>query len=155
MFGEWEADVAAERETEGGWSVGPAMAIPLPLFNQGQGAVARAQAELRRAGERYRAQAVAARSRARAAHAAVVVARDRAVHYRSVILPLRQTIVDQTLLQYNAMQVGPFQLLQARRDLTDAAAGYIDALREYWTARSALEQVLGGRPAAASQESQQ
>ena len=48
-------------------------------------------------------------------------------------------------LQYNGMFVGVFQLLQARRDQIDAAREYIEALRDYWTARANLERAVGGR----------
>ena len=43
------------------------------------------------------------------------------------------------------MQVGVFELLQARRDQVAAAAAYIDTLREYWQARGAQAQLLAGR----------
>ena len=60
-------------------------------------------------------------------------------------MPIRQTIVDQTQLTYNAMLVGPFQLLQAKRDQVEAATAYIGALETYWLARTTLEQILAGR----------
>jgi cobalt-zinc-cadmium efflux system outer membrane protein len=140
-----EVGVAAERELEGTWSVGPSLSLPVPLFDQGQGAVGKAQAQLRQASEHYYARAIEVRSRARAANAVVVSARDRAHYYHQVILPLRQQIVDQTQLQYNAMQVSAFQLLEAKRNQIDAGASYIEALRDYWVARTKLEQVLSGR----------
>jgi cobalt-zinc-cadmium efflux system outer membrane protein len=140
-----EAGVSAEREPEGGWSVGPAFSVPVPLFNQGQPAVASARARLRRARRRYAAVAVEVRSRARAARDAVAAARDQAEYSRLVVLPLRQSIVEQTQLQYNAMQVGPFQLLVAKQQQIDAGAAYIRALRAYWLARTQLDQILNGR----------
>ncbi len=51
---------------------------------------------------------------------------------------------------YNAMQVSAFQLFQARRDEVDAGNEYILALRDYWLARSRLDQVLSGRITAGS-----
>jgi outer membrane protein, heavy metal efflux system len=140
-----EVGIAAEREIEGGWSVGPSVSLPIPLFDQGQGAVGKAQAQLRQAAEHYYARAVEVRSRARAAHGVVVSSRDRARYYQRVILPLRQQILDQTQLQYNAMQVSAFQLLEAKRNQIEAGASYIEALRDYWVARAALEQILSGR----------
>jgi outer membrane protein TolC len=49
------------------------------------------------------------------------------------------------LLQYNAMQIGVFQLLQARRDQLEAGRNYVATLLEYWRSRAALEQILMGR----------
>lgn len=140
-----EAGVAAERELEGTWSVGPSLSLPVPLFDQGQGAVGKAQARLRQASEHFYARAVEVRSRVRAAHSVVMSARDRANYYHRVVLPLRHQIVDQTQLQYNAMQVSAFQLLEAKRNQIEAGANYIEALRDYWVARTKLEQVLSGR----------
>lgn len=148
-----EAGASAEREPGGEWGLGPALAFPVPLFNQGQPAVARAQAEYRRAWQEYAALAVAVRARVRAAMTAVESARQRAEYYRRVILPVRQRIVQQTQLQYNAMQVGPFELLVAKRDQIDAAAEYIETLEGYWRSKTQLDQILAGRLASLEQSS--
>ena len=145
LLPEAEAGVSAERESGGDWAVGPAFSVPIPLFNQGQPAVASAQARLRQSRQRYAALAVDVRSRTRAARDAVTAAREQAEHYRRVVLPLRNEIVEQTQLQYNAMQLGPFQLLIAKQQQIDAGAAYIRALRDYWLARTELDQLLNGR----------
>jgi cobalt-zinc-cadmium efflux system outer membrane protein len=145
LLPEAELGASAEREPDGEWAVGPAFSLPIPLFNQGQPAVASANAELRRARQRYAALAVDVRSQARAARDAVAAARDQADYYRQVVLPLRQKIVEQTQLQYNAMQLGPFQVLMAKQQQIDAGAAYIRALRAYWLARTELDQILSGR----------
>ena len=145
LFPEAELGAAAEREPEGEWAVGPAFSLPIPLFNQGQPGVVTAQAGLRSSLERYAATAVTLRSQARTAHAAVVAARDKASYYAKILLPLRARIVEQTQLHYNAMQVGPIQLLAAKQEQIDAGTAYIEALRDYWVARSELDQILNGR----------
>ena len=63
------------------------------------------------------------------------------------MLPLRQQIVEQTQLQYNAMQIGAFQLLQAKQEQIDAGNAYIRTLRDYWVARTELDLLLSGRMA--------
>lgn len=140
-----EVGAAAERDLDGTWTVGPSLSLPIPLFDQGQGAIGKAHSQLRQASEHYYARAIEVRSRARAAHSVVTSSRDRARYYEKVILPLRQQLVEQTQLQYNAMQVSAFQLLEAKRSQIDAGAAYIEALRDYWVARSRLEQILSGR----------
>jgi cobalt-zinc-cadmium efflux system outer membrane protein len=142
---EAELGVAAERETDGQWSVGPSVSVPLPIFGQGGPRVAAARARLQQAGSRYYAAAVRVRSRARAAEASVLAARDRAAYSMHVMLPLQERIVAETQLQYNAMQVGAFQLLSAKRDQIEAGADYVNALRDYWQARSGLDLILAGR----------
>lgn len=136
---------AAERETDGQWSVGPSLSLPIPLFDQGQARVGQAEAQYRQAAERTIARAVEIRSRVRAAYSAVLSAHDRARYYEKVILPLRQRIVNETQLQYNAMQVSAFQLLQAKRDQIAAGVAYVNAIHDYWEARAALDQILRGR----------
>ena len=61
------------------------------------------------------------------------------------MLPLRERIVNEAQLQYNAMQLGPFQLLRAREQQIETAVGYIETLREYWIARADLVQISSGR----------
>ena len=60
------------------------------------------------------------------------------------MLPLRQQIVDETLLHYNAMDADPFQLIVARRELVDAGHQYLDALRRYWNGMTATTALTRG-----------
>jgi outer membrane protein, heavy metal efflux system len=134
----------AERE-EGEWKVGPTIEVPIPLLNQGQGRLGRAAAEFRRAEQAYYAEGVRVRSIARLVKARVQGAEDRARYSRDIVLPLRERIVRETQLQYNAMQVGVFELLRAREQQIQAAIAYVDALLDYWLARIDLEQLMSGR----------
>jgi cobalt-zinc-cadmium efflux system outer membrane protein len=141
---ELEVGASAERD-EGQWELGPSIGLPIPIFSQGQPAVARAQAELRRAEQRYYATAVEIRTTVRASFARTRALRQQVDYYRTVLLPLRQTIVDETQLQYNAMQAAPFQLLQAKRDQIETGRAYLELLKDYWTAKAQLELILSGR----------
>lgn len=140
---ELKAGVSAERDEE--WAVGPAVELEVPLFYQGQGEVAAAKAQMRRQQELYTDLAVRLRATARMAATRLSTAREGVVFYRDVLLPSKQKIVDETLLQYNAMSVGAFQLLQAKRDQIETARGFIEQLLEYWIARTRAEQLLSGR----------
>lgn len=135
--------VKAERD-DGLWSVGPAVSGTLPFFDRQQGAALTNQAQFDQLRDRYIATAVEIRAAVRAARNRAISAQERARHYRELLLPARQEVLKQTLLQYNAMQVGVFQLLQARRDQLDTARMYIDTLREYWRTRAELEKILAG-----------
>jgi cobalt-zinc-cadmium efflux system outer membrane protein len=134
----------AERR-EGKWEVGPLVEFPIPLFDQGQARRGRALAELRRAQQKYYAVGVRIRATARALAERVQEAQDRALYYRDILLPLRERIVNETQLQYNAMQRGVFELLRAREQQIQTAVTYIDALRDYWLARGDLGLLLSGR----------
>lgn len=144
LLPELKAGVSAERQ-EDEWGVGPAIELELPIFYQGQGEVARAEAEMRRVRSQHHSLAVQVRAAVRAASRNLVVARDAALHYRDRLLPERARIVEETQLMYNAMSVGAFELLQAKRDQVQTEAAYVDTLEDYWNARAELDQLLLGR----------
>jgi outer membrane protein, heavy metal efflux system len=142
---EMEVGPGSEREEDGSWKVGPVLEFPIPLFDQGQARVGRAAAELRRAQQEYYALAVRIRSTARAVRDRMEGFRDRALYYRDIMLPLHERIVNESQLQYNAMQLGPIQLLRAKEQQIETAVAYIEALRDYWLARGDAGQILSGR----------
>lgn len=141
---EGEAGVAAEHDAGDGWAIGPSLSLPIPLFDQGQARTATAVAELNRTRELYAAKAVDIRSTARATAIRLRAARERVAYYRQVILPIRQKVLDETQLHYNAMQVGVFELLQARQEQVRAGGEYIEALRDYWLARTEADALAAG-----------
>jgi len=146
-----EITIAGEHDTDGSWIVGPGLSTPVPIFDTGAAQVSIAQSRVRQANQRVYALAVQVRSDARSARADLLAARERANYYRGTVVPLRQKITQQTQLQYNAMIVGVFQLLQAKRDEISAGREYIEALQDYWVARVELERAVGGRlPASAA-----
>jgi outer membrane protein, heavy metal efflux system len=153
LIEEIEVGVAAEREPDGEWGIGPGFSIPIPLWTQGQPAIARAQAELRRSMQQYAATAIQTRSRVRTAWADLHAARSRAEYYQAVLLPLNERIVNESQLQYNAMQIGAFQLLQAKRQQIQTAEQYIQTLQDYWLARTELEQIAAGQLGRVDRES--
>ena len=144
LAGDTQVGVSAEREADGAWGVGPALSIPLPLFSQGQAAIATARSELRRSEQLYVADAIALRAQTRIASARLLAARDRVAYFRSVMLPLRQDILDETQKQYNGMLASPFQLILAKQQQIDGVAQSIAALGAYWNARASLDLLLMG-----------
>ncbi len=131
------------------WEIGPEIEIGLPIFAQGQGRVIAGEAELDALQERYVGTAIAVRASVRAARNRTVTTALLLDRYRTVLLPARERVFQETLLQYNAMQVDVFRLLSSRREQVETASRYVDALRAYWEARATLEQVLAGRMAGA------
>lgn len=140
---ELKAGVSAERSDE--WAVGPAVELEVPLFYQGQAEVGVAQAEMRQQRHLHADLAVTLRASARNTAARLSAKREAVLYYRKVLLPLKQQVVEQTQLEYNAMLIGLFQLLQAKRDQVQTAAAYVAQQREYWLARTNAEQLRAGR----------
>lgn len=143
-----QAEVGAhyEHEVEGGvHSIGPSVNVPIPIFNQGQAAVARGSAKMRQAEQRYLALAADIRSDVRAARDRMLLSRRQIEYFKSTALPTRTRVTEESQLQYNAMQIGPFQLLQAKQEEVKTGAESVEALRDYWVARAELEKAVGGR----------
>jgi outer membrane protein TolC len=124
------------------WEVG----LELPLFDWGDAKVARAEAIYTASLHRTAAIAIDARSEAREAYRHWRHAWDIARHAQQVIVPLKQRISDETLLRYNGMLIGVFELLADARAQIGAVSAAIDARREFWRADADLQQALLGRP---------
>jgi outer membrane protein, heavy metal efflux system len=127
------------------WRFGGGVNVSVPLFDRQQGEVLALNTTLQAELERYYGRAGALRSEARELQQRITSAHARARHYQEVILPAQDRVTQQSLLQYNAMQLGVFQLLAARRDQLDAQLAYVDVLREYWSDVAELEALLQGR----------
>lgn len=139
--------VAAEvgRLRSGNIAIGPSATIEIPLFDQRQAAIARLEAMSRAAASTERAIAIDIRADVNAVRARLVAARRTVEFYRDTILPTRRNLTRLAQVQYDAMLLGVYQLLQIRQQEVGAMAEYLDALRDYWTARSDLERAVGGR----------
>lgn len=144
LLPEIRAGVHAERE-HGEWELGPAASLALPLFDQGQALVGSAEAAQRGIEHERQAQVLGIRAAVHALHAQLSAAAERVRRFERELLPLRRSIVDQTLRQYNAMQIGVQQLLLSRSAELEAHRAYVAALRGYWLLRTDLDQLLAGR----------
>jgi cobalt-zinc-cadmium efflux system outer membrane protein len=143
-LGDITVDGHLQRDASGTKTFGPGIEIPIPIFNSGAPARSRAEAEYLRASHMLNALLAESSSQLRAARATVAEARARVEYYRDVIVPRRQRIVELTKLEHNAMLVGIFQLLQAKQNEARARRDFIDAQRDYASARNSLDRVLNG-----------
>ncbi|MDZ4811419.1 MAG: TolC family protein [Pseudomonadota bacterium] len=144
-LGTVEVGYEHENEVEGGVLRGPSLSLELPIFNQGQGAVARAQAVLMDARARLDGLAVAVHNDAHLGLARLAVTREIAERYRTLLVPHREAIVARSQEQVNFMLKGVFELILAKQQEYDAYQEYLEAVRDYWTARAELRHVVGGR----------
>ncbi len=144
-----EISYAWERD-DGEWSDGPGLEIPIPIFDFGQARRARIRSQLQQLRAQYKTTAIRLRSAARNAARGLQLARARERHLREVLLPLRERITYGMQLEYNAMQVGVFRLLQSQEQQILTARRYVQALQGYWLARARVEQIVNGRMGAAT-----
>jgi cobalt-zinc-cadmium efflux system outer membrane protein len=143
-YDELALGVHREREPEGKSTTGPALTVPIPIFDRGLAGRTRAVANLRMAEQRLHALTAAARSEARAARERLLEARARADYLRTVAVPRRQRILSLTQLEYNSMLRGVFDVIRARQELADAQREQVMAVRDYWLARTDLEAAMSG-----------
>jgi outer membrane protein, heavy metal efflux system len=135
--------VAAEYEDDE-WKVGPALTLGLPMFDRRRHSVDALRAEelamaARMEGHhrRVHALAVEVHERLRLAHQTVR-------HFEDELLPLRRRVVEEALLQYNAMELSVFELLRVRQEEIRAERARHDALREFWLTHARQDYLRAG-----------
>lgn len=141
-----EVGINREKELDGVRLRGPQIAITLPIFDTGAASIARLEGEKRRAERQLEELALSIRAEVRLAHGEVLGTRRMVETYREVLLPKRKAVLEQTLLSYNMMLLGVYDLLEARREETAAELAAIFAVRDYWLAKVKLARALGGTP---------
>jgi outer membrane protein, heavy metal efflux system len=140
-----DPEAPEEPSTDGDWGFGAGVSVGIPLFDRRQGTATALEAEFDALMERYYGMAIDLRSATREATSRVSSAHARARQYQEIIVPAQGRVTAQTLLQYNAMQLGIFQLLQARREELDVQLAYVETLREYWSSVAELDALLAGK----------
>jgi outer membrane protein TolC len=141
--GDWKTqkDKGKPKAEGGGFNI----TFEVPLYDFGRAKVREAEQRYLEAVNALRGLAVDARSQAREAYRAYSSARAIVAKYESELLPLRETISAETELQYNAMQVDAFTLLETARANAAAKVAAIEAKRNFWLASTDLSvAVLGG-----------
>lgn len=136
--------VDTEQTPDGQRVTGPTLGINVPVFDQGQGEVARLAAQHRQLQRRLRALVVQICSEVREAARTLVIDRGQADLFRKTAVPLNIESVNQSLKQFNAMQINTYDLFMAKQREIEAERGYIDAWRDYWITRTELEEAVGG-----------
>lgn len=145
LVGDIQVGVEHEKDFDGARHKGPSLALELPLFNWGSGRVAAARAALERAEAELDERVLDSSNGVKLAHAQVASAKARAEAYRSELIPLRETAIQQMQREHNYMLIGVFELLAAKQQEYDAYAGYLEAVRDYWAARAELARAVGRR----------
>jgi len=138
----FEYNTSNEEPTQRGYEI----SFELPLFDWGESRVVAAESRYRQALERAREAAVDARSEVREAHALLLSQYAVARHVRDEVLPLKKRISEETLLRYNGMLIGVFDLLADARSQLSTVNTAIEAQRDFWLAEADLQMALIGKP---------
>ena len=144
LLGALDFGIDSERETDSQTRTGPTFAIELPIFNQGQARIARGEAALRQSQDRFEALAVDIRSQIRELRDELTSKREIARFYKDELLPGQRRILNESLINYNAMAIGNFELFTTKAEEARTEREYIEAVRDYWMTRAELERAVGG-----------
>ena len=130
---------------ESSFKHGVGLDIQIPIFDLGEPETRKARETYMQAANRLLERAVNARSEVRAAYAAYRANHDVARLYESKILPLRKTVSEQVLLNYNGMLVDVMDLLTTAREGAQSKVAAVNARRDAFLAAVDLEAaIIGG-----------
>lgn len=116
----------------------------IPIYDFGEARTRLAEETYMASVHRLIEKAINVRSEAREAYTGYRGAYDIAMHYQKEILPLRQIINDEMLLNYNGMLKDLFALLTDTKARILANVQAIEAQRDYWLAKVDLHVALVG-----------
>jgi outer membrane protein TolC len=147
----YERTVSDDGEVEKTRWRGAEVELQVPIFDFGETRTRQAEETYMRAVNRLAEKAVNARSEVREAYQRYRGAYDFARHYQKEVVPLRQTIADESLLRYNGMLTDIFPVLADVRARIASQKAAIDALRDFWLAHVGLQAALIGGGARSAQ----
>jgi len=139
------AIIDAKDEGEGSLTVGPGLALEIPIFNQNDGRIARAEAELEQAARRYEAIRQDIILQVRQAHTRYISAHEQFELWSSDIIPSLQTKVEQTQKSYQAGEVSYILVLEAKRELVEANMHLTELATELLGDAAQLDYCIGKR----------
>ena len=142
-LGDLELGIESERETDGARLTGPVANWELPIFNQHKDEMLRANADLQIAIADVQRISVDVDNSVRLSYVAMNNARERVDEYRNQLIPQRIEAVTRAQERVNFMLAGVFELIAIKQREYDAYQGYLEAIRDYWIARTRLGLAVG------------
>lgn len=144
-LGDASVGVNHKREPTGDSGSGPLFSFAIPVFDSGGNRVGGARAAMQQRLAEYAELAIKIRSAARTLHQDLVSALARWEFLKGVTIPLRARLTRETMRDFNAMQVGVFDVLMSRREELDAERRAVDALKDATLASLNILELVAGR----------
>lgn len=143
----WLSDLALgyerERETSGEILKGPTLEWEIPLFTFRRSDLLRAEAELLAQIAQLETMTLGIEHEVQLAYTRVQNAQDRINIYQNKLVPALVDATKRAQREQNFMLIGVFELIETKQQEYDAYEGYIEAVRDYWLARTALSRAVG------------
>lgn len=142
---ELELGYAWNREVgDGERNQGPSLGVQLPIFSGGSAGNQQAQAQLRILERDYVATTLQVRAAVQLVQAQLAVQWQAAQQAGQVLGPLAQALTQESVLHFNAMQLGLDELLQDKQREAETALQARAALRDYWLLHTDLTSLQAG-----------
>ncbi len=116
----------------------------IPIYDTGKPRVRKAELTYLKGANLLAEKAVNIRSEARSAYINYRSRHEIARHYRRNVLPLRQSVEQESLLTYNGMITNTFELLADTRAKINTLVMSVNAKREFWLADADLNAAIYG-----------
>jgi outer membrane protein TolC len=116
----------------------------IPIYDTGKARMRKAELKYLQAVNILAERAVNVRSEARSAETSYHASYKIALHYRDVLVPLRQTVEEEGLLSYNGMITNTFELLTDVREKIGASLEAANAKRQFYMAQADLTAAIYG-----------
>ena len=145
-LGEIDLGVTGERDEENSTRAGPAVALEIPLFDQGQGEILRAQSGLEEAEATLAALELDIVAEVRTAHAEAQATALAVAERLNEQIPAQARLTAELVREINFMLADPFELLDARIAEYELWQATVDTLARYWRARLRLAKASGAAP---------
>ncbi len=142
-LGDLDVGFENERETDGARLKGPSVDWEVPLFTQNRDALLRLDADLQIAIAEVRRLTLAVNNDVHLAFAKAANARAHVKTYRDTLVPARVAVTARAKEEEAFMLIGIFELLEIKQQEYDAYQGYLEAVRDYWLARTELTRAVG------------
>jgi outer membrane protein, heavy metal efflux system len=138
------SSLGVDAQRDGGWSVGPALAIPLPLFDTGTARRDRAEAAIIEARHGLVSVQRTVVEEVRRAHASYISAQANLQRVRTELMPLQRQRREQVEAIYLAGQADLTAVLLAEQDLQAAQGKLVELERKTAVTLVRLERAVGG-----------
>jgi outer membrane protein TolC len=142
-------ELGVHSEHDPSWRVGPALSVPLPMFDFGQAARAKITAQRLAARAEYQELQGEIVQNVRTTYGAYLYARDALANMQQNLLPLQQQQRDQAQHAFEAGDADLSLLLLAEGDLRQLAVKSIELREKVAVARAQLMRAAGGAGIAA------
>ncbi len=144
-LGELSVGYEREKEVDGAILKGPALEWELPIFSFRRGDLLRAESELHAQMAELRALTLDIDREVRLAYESMNNAESQVLVFKDKLIPARIDATQRAQQEENFMLIGIFELISTKQEEYDTYEGYIEAVRDYWLARTALARSVGNK----------